>query len=195
MQETIMARGLPRTLARAAARSAGSAPAKAGLSAVTTGTGGTYKTVFTLTAMAISVTDALAYASQKLFDFSAGKIRIKGGTASLAFAVTSTRASTINDSAAMDWSLGSAAASNVALATTMVDIAAKVDKTLDGAAAAYTTASTADIAAASTLDGTATAVDLYLNVAFPTIAEIDGDGTLAVTGTITLLWENWGDNA
>ena len=48
-----MARGLPRTFARAAARDAGSAPAKAGLKAVTTGTGGTYRTVITMTAMAI----------------------------------------------------------------------------------------------------------------------------------------------
>jgi len=101
-----MGRGLTRTLARAAARAAGSAPAKSGLSVATTGSGGSYRTVITLTAMAIAVTDALAYASQKIFDFEAGFIRIKGGSASLAFAVTSARASTINDSAAMDWAVG-----------------------------------------------------------------------------------------
>lgn len=188
-------RGLPRTLARAAAREAGLAPAKAGLKAVTTGQGGSFRTVFTLSAMQISVTDALAYASQKLFDFKPGKVRMKGGTASLAFAVLTARASTINASAAMDWSLGSAAASNVTLATTMVDFIAKQDKTLDGSDAAYTTAQAADIASAATFDGTSSAVDLYLNVAFPTTTDIDGDGTLAVTGTITLLWELWGDNA
>lgn len=190
-----MARGLTRTLARAAAREAGSAPAKSGLSAVTTGSGGQFKTVITLTAMPITVTSALKYASQKLFDFAAGKIRVKGGTASLAFAVTSTRASTINDNAAADWSLGTAAASATALATTMVDVIAKQDKTLDGAAAAYTTAQAADVAAAATHDGTSSAKDLYLNVAFPTATDVDADGTLAVTGTITILWENWGDNA
>ena len=190
-----MARGLPRTLQRAAARDAGSAPAKAGLRAVTTGSGGTYRTVFTLTAMAITVTDALAYASQKLFGFAAGKIRIKGGTSSLAFAVTSARAGTINDSAAMDWALGTAAASSVTLATTMVDVIAKQDQTLDGVDAAYTTAQAADVAAAATHDGTSSAIDIFLNVSFPTGTEIDADGTLAVTGTITVLWENWGDNA
>jgi hypothetical protein len=190
-----MARGLPRTLARAAARDAGSPPAKAGLSAVTTGSGGQYKTVITLKAMSITVTDALAYASQKLFDFAAGKIRIKGGTASLAFAVTSARAGTINDSAAMDWAIGTVAASNVTLDTTMVDVVAKQDKTLDGAVAAYTSAQAADVAAAATHDGTSTPIDIFLNVSFPTGTEIDADGTLAVNGTITLLWENWGDNA
>jgi len=188
-------RGLPRTLSRAAARDAGIAPPKAGLKAVTTGGGGAYKTVFTLSGMEITVTDALAYASQKLFDFAAGKVRIKGGTASLAFAVLTARASTINDSAAMDWSLGTVAASSITLATTMLDVIAKQDKNLDGAVAAYTTAQAADVAAAATHDGTTTPIDLYLNIAFPTNTEIDADGTLAVTGTITVLYELWGDNA
>jgi hypothetical protein len=40
-----------------------------------------------------------------------------------------------------------------------------------------------------------TPVDLYLNLAFATGTDIDADGVLTVTGTITLLWENWGDNA
>jgi len=190
-----MPRGLQRTLQRAAAREAGSAPAKSGLKAVTTGGNGSFRTVLTLTAMTISVTDALAYASQKLFDFSAGFIRIKGGSASLAFAVTTARAGTINDSAAMDWSIGTVAASSTTLATTMVDVIAKQDKTLDGAVAAYTTAQAAAVAAAATHDGTATPIDIFLNVAFPTDTEIDANGTLAVTGTITILWENWGDNA
>lgn len=190
-----MPRGLARTLQRAAARDAGLAPPKAGLSAVTTGQGGSYRTVFTLNGMQISVTDALAYASQKIFDFAPGKIRLKGGTASLAFAVLSDRTATINDSAAMDWALGSAAASSITLATTMVDFIAKQDKTLDGATTAYTTAQAADFAAAATFDGTSSAVDLYLNIGFPTNTEIDADGTLAVRGTITMLWEAWGDNA
>jgi hypothetical protein len=188
-----MPRGFARSLSRAAAREAGIAASVAGLSVVTTGQGGSFRTVFTFNGMRITVTDALAYASQKLFDFAPGKIRIKGGTASLAFAVPTARAGTINDSAAMDWSLGSAAASNVALATTMVDFIAKQDKTLDGAVAAYTTAQAADVAAAATLDGTATAIDLFLNLSFPTGTDIDADGVAAVKGSITLLWENWGD--
>lgn len=188
-----MARGLPRTLARAAARAAGVAVPKAGLSVVTTGSGGSFKTVFTFNAMQMTVTDALAYASQKLFDFVEGKIRIKGGTAKLQFAVLTTRASTINDSASMTWGLGTAAASSATLASTMQNIIAVTTRTLDGATTALSTASTADVVSAATIDGSGTATDVYFNVAFATGTDIDADGTIAVTGSITLLWEFWGD--
>jgi hypothetical protein len=193
-----MARGLQRTLARAAARNAGTQVSKAGLTAATTGTGGTYQTVITFKDMLLTVTDALAYASQKIYDFPAGKIRVKGGTASLAFGVTTARTAgtgTINDSAAMDWSVGTVAASSITLASTMVDIIAKVDHTLDGVATAYTAAIAADVAAAATHDGTTTPIDAFLNVGFPTNTDIDNDGILKVTGKITILWEAWGDNA
>ncbi|ESX85938.1 hypothetical protein [Mesorhizobium sp. LNJC403B00] len=190
-----MTRGLPRTLSRAAAREAGLAPPKFGLKAVTTGQGGSYRTVFTLAGMQVPVADALAYASQKLFDFADGKVRIKGGTARLQFAVPTPRASTVNDNAALTWSLGSSAASSATLVGTMVNVLASTARTLDGVGTALSTASIADVAAAATLDGTVTPVDLYLNLAFATGTDIDADGTVAVTGTITLLWENWGDNA
>jgi hypothetical protein len=190
-----MTRGFPRTLSRAAAREAGLAPPKAGLKVVTTGQGGSFRTVFSFNAMQVPVTDAQAYISQKLFDFLDGKVRIKGGTARLQFAVPTIRASTINDNAALTWSLGSAAASSATLAGTMVNVLAATGRTLDGAGSALSTASTADVAGAVTLDGTTTPVDLYLNLALATGADIDADGTLTVTGMITLLWENWGDNA
>ena len=51
--------------------------------------------------MQVPVTNALAYASQRIFDFADGKVRIKGGTARLQFAVLTARASTINDNAAL----------------------------------------------------------------------------------------------
>ncbi|PDQ18374.1 hypothetical protein CN311_25055 [Mesorhizobium sanjuanii] len=189
-----MTRGLPRTLSRAAAREAGLAPPRLGLKAVTTGQGGAFRTVFSFNAMQVPVADAQAYASQKLFDFLDGKVRIKGGTARLQFAVLTARASTINDNAALTWSLGSAAASSATLASTMVNVLPSTGRTLDGAGTALSTTSTADVAAALTLDGTTTPVDLYLNLAFATGTDIDADGTIAVTGTITLLWENWGDS-
>ena len=82
-----MTRGLPRTLARAAAREAGLGSPKLGLKAVTSGQGGAWRTVFTFAGMQVPVTDALAYASQKIFDFADGKVRFKGGTARLQFSV------------------------------------------------------------------------------------------------------------
>lgn len=190
-----MARGLPRTLSRAAAREAGVVAPKAGLSAVTTGQGGAFRTVFTFRDMKVTVTDALAYASQKIFDFVDGKIRIKGGTASFTFGVDTTRASTINDSASLTWGIGTAAASSITLATTMQNVVAVTTRTLTGSGAAPSPASAADVVAAATIDGTSSAVDLYMNFAFATNTDIDADGILSVNGTLTLFWENWGDNA
>ncbi len=188
-----MPRGFSRSLERAATRAVGTQTSVSGLTRRTWGgANGVYRTLFTFNAMSLPVTFALKYASQKIFDFPLGRVTIMGGRASLAFAVTTTRASTINDSAAMDWSVGTAAASNVTLATTMLDIVAKVDHTLDGAVAAYTAAQAANVAATATYDGTATAKDAYLNVSFPTATDIDADGTLAVNGSIELHWENWG---
>jgi len=189
-----MARGMSRTLQRAAERDFGPQAGKSGLSRRIEGNGaGNYRIVLTFNAMPISVTKALSYASQKLVDFPAGRLQIDGGTASLAFAVTSARVSTINDNAVLSWGLGTAAASSVTLATTMVNVVPQTNKTLDGAVAAYTTPSNVNAAAVAVYDGTTTPVDVYLNVAFPTATDIDADGTLAVNGTITLIASLFGD--
>lgn len=189
-----MARGLPRTLARAAVRAAGKNPPIAGLTVETTGFGGSYQSVFKFNGMQLAITDALAYAGVKIFDFTDGKIRVKGGTAKLQFSVLTTRASTINASGSMTWGLGTVTASSITLATTMVNVIAVTTRTLDGTNTALSTASTADVVAAATFDGTTTPVDLYFNAAFATNTDIDGDGTIALYGTITLLYEVWGDN-
>lgn len=190
-----MARGLPRTLARAAARELGVLVPKAGLACKVTGQGGAFRLEFTMTNMKVTVTDALAYASQKLFDFAEGKIRIKGGVSTFTFGVDTARASTINDSASLTWGIGSAAASSITLATTMQDIVAVTTRTLTGAVAAPSPASAADVAAAATLNGTSTAIDLFMNFAFATNTDIDADGILSVNGKLILFVENWGDNA
>lgn len=188
-----MPRGFSRTLERAAARNIGLQAAIPGLTRRTFGgLNGVYRSLFLFNAMQIPVTLALKYASVKLLDFPNGRINIKGGRASLAFAVLTTRASTINDSAAMDWGVGTAAVTNVTLATTMIDIFAKVDHTLDGAVAAYTAAIAANGVAAAVFDGTATPKDAYLNVSFPTATDVDADGTLAVNGSLEISWENYG---
>jgi hypothetical protein len=155
--------------------------------------GSFHKTTINLNAARVSVTDTNAYGSLKVLDFPEGRVLVLGATASIRWAVTSARAGTINDNAEMDWSVGSAAASNVTLATTMVDMIPKVDKTLDGAAAAYTTASTGALASSAQFDGTGTALDAYLNVSFPTTTDIDADGTLAADGRIVICWVDLGD--
>ncbi len=155
-----------------------------------------HQTTFTLAAVAIAVTDALAYASKKLFDFPEGRIFIEGATASLQWAVTTDRTATtgtINDSASLTWALGSAAASNIALTSTMVDELPLATKVLAAATTALNTASTNKLAAAAQFDGTGTALAAYLNAAFATNTDIDNDGTLTATGTITITWAQLGD--
>lgn len=169
------------------------APAGTNVTAEERGNSIIHQTVLSLVATPMTVTDALAYASQKIYDFPEGRIAILGSTASLAFTTTSDLATTINSAANMDWSVGSAAASNITLATTMLDLVPKVDNptstTINVAAAATAGA----LAATAQFDGTATALDAYLNVAFPTNTEIDADGTFVISGTITITWAFLGD--
>lgn len=149
--------------------------------------------VITLTDTPLAITDALAYGSTALFTFPEGRIQLVGVTSSLAFAVTSARASTINDSAAFDYALGTAAASATALTGTMVDVLPQQDKLLDGAVAAYTTALGAPRASGVQFDGTTTPTPVFLNGSFPTGTDIDGDGTMTVQGTITITFHHLGD--
>lgn len=168
-----------------------------GLSAIDVFDGITHQTTFNLSAMALTVTDALAYASKKLFTFTEGRINVLGVTSSLAFAVTTDRTDvtgTINDSASLTYALGSVAASNITLSSTMVDLLPKTTKILDGVAAAYTTVSTAALGApAAQFDGTTTPQPVYLNVGFETNTQIDHDGILNITGHVTVTWTNLGD--
>jgi hypothetical protein len=152
-----------------------------------------HQTTFNLAAVPLTVTDALAYASQKLFDFPEGRILIEGATASLQFAVTSDRASTINDSASLTWSLGSAAASSSSLTSTMVDQLPLATKVLSASTNALNTASTNKLAASAQFDGTGTPIASYLNTAFATGTDIDADGTMTAAGTITITWTALGD--
>lgn len=189
-----MPRGFARSLSRAAARELGTLIPKAGLSCKIVGNGGRFRMEFTMTNMKVTVTDALAYAGQQLFDFVQGKIRINGGVATFTFGVDTVRASTINDSASLTWGIGSVTASSITLATTMQNVVAVTTRTLTGAAAAPSPASAADVVAAATLDGTSTAIDLFMNFAFATNTDIDADGILSVNGKLILFVENWGDN-
>lgn len=157
------------------------------------GGGPIHQTVFTLTDMPLAVSLANKFGSQKIYDFPEGRIQIIGVVANVKFGVTSNRAATINDNAALKFAIGSAAASNATLATTMVDLLPKTSKTLDGLVAAYTTLVGAALAAQATFDGTTTALDAYFNVGFETATDVDADGTMKVSGTVTITWINLGD--
>lgn len=169
------------------------APATGSIRAEHRQTGALCQTVLHLTDVPVSVTDANAYGSQKLYDLPEGRLLVLGAVASIQWAVTSTRASTINDSAGLAWAVGTAAASATSLSSTMVDLIPSTSKTLSAAAAAYNTASTAALSASAQFDGTSTAKDVYLNAAFATGTDIDGNGTMKASGTITITWVQLGD--
>lgn len=150
------------------------------------------RTRITFASRVVPVTFALKYAGTKIYDFPLGRILVLGVTSKLRWAVTSARVSTINDNAAMDWSLGTVTASNVTLAGTMLDLNPKVDRTLDGAVAAYTAYDKSALAASAVFDGSVTPIDAFLNVSFPTATDIDADGTLTVEGFVDIHWVNLG---
>lgn len=151
---------------------------------------------FTLTAVALTVTDAAASgssASLKLFDFvQAGIVPIGCRQDYTAFAEGAALTTAAGD-AAFVMGLGSVAANagDGALTSTEVDFgAATATITLSGGTAAATKLSGASSTA---LDGTATAVDLYLNWS-GSAATIDANSTIAVTGSITVLCALLGDD-
>lgn len=156
------------------------------------GDGVIHKSVFTLTALSITMTDADTagcHGGHKVYDFPAGLIRILGATMDL---TTTAGAGGIGDTAALIGSLGSVAVAtdNAALTSTEADVIPSTAGTLT--AGAGTLKGKATISQDITLDGTSTAADLYLNLAVPA-ADSTANDTVAVSGTITILWASLGD--
>lgn len=182
----------------------GTIVSKTGLSCVEYGGSGIVrKTVFTLTAMPITLTDALAYVGQQLYDFPAGNIRFLDCVATITVTTTSALASTLNSGATVSWGVGTATASSLTLATTMMNAMPGSGEAVN----TFTSSTTVNVAAAadngilahtatarglSGADGTSTPVDLFLNFGVAA-ASISGDATITVTGTIELTWVNGGD--
>lgn len=159
------------------------------ITAAENGDGILHQTVLTLAAYQQAITDANAYGGGKIYDFPAGRILLLGTTANLTLSVVGDQTTTINATASVTWGLGSATASNATLATTMVDMLPKTTAVLESG----TKATTGALAASAQFDGTATAIDCFLNFGFETNTDIDGNGVLQVDGTITLTWVNLGD--
>lgn len=175
-----------------------------GVTASESGFGNFRQTLLTLAAVPLTITDALAYAGIKLYDFPAGRLRIIDCLTSLAFTTTSTIASTLNSGVTCSYGIGSVVASNATLATTMMNmmpgsgesVKTFTSSTTINVASATVTGVLAAVAAAqhgAILDGTSTPVDLYLNVAVPTDTDIDADATITISGTVLITWINGGD--
>lgn len=167
------------------------------------GNGPLRQTRFTFNAMPITITDALAYASQQIYNFPLGRIHVLDCVGTIAMTTTSAIASTLNSGATISWGIGSAAASSLTLATTMMNFMPGSGESVN----TFTSSTTINVAAASDsgmlaavsaahlaaiVNGTVTAADAFLNIAVPTNTEIDADATVTISGTITMTWMNTG---
>jgi len=155
--------------------------------------GAVVKTTLTLASTPQSVVNGVEYQGTKLWDFPKGDIVILASELSLAQKTTSVIADTLNASSTGAVAVGTAAASNVALTSTMADI---VDSTAFVSSATINVAGTAvtndlDYVATGTLtvqDGNTTAIPVYLNSAFATTEDVDADATMTWIGTIAITW-------
>lgn len=152
------------------------------------------KTVLTLTATPMTVADATAGGGVKIYTFPAGAITILGGSLLVAPTTTSVLASTLNTNVAIEIGVGTATAGAAALTTTEEDIIT------GGAGVSSTTINVAPVAtgavrttAPAILDGSGTAIAAYLNLGVPTATDIDGDATVVISGTVSIIWAFGGD--
>jgi hypothetical protein len=167
------------------------AVAGAGSTAIEYGNDVVHKTVITLDALAVVLTDAGAAGSQgtaKIYDFPAGLIVVLGAICDL---TTLAGAGGVADTGALVGAVGSATvgAADATLTGTEANLIASTAGTLTGGAGTLK----GEGAAVAFLDGTGTAADAYLNLAVPDAGSA-ADDTVTVSGTVTLVWFSPGDN-
>lgn len=156
-----------------------------------------HKTILTCTATPIAISDdagVAQYGGVKVYDFPAGLINIHGAVVAGAL----TGYASLIDTFAGGVALGTVTATTGATLTgTEANIMPEVD--VAAAVGEVATIDAVSVATALTesggrwLDGTATAIDMYLNFVIDDNAA-HGAGTATFTGTIEFIWSNLGDN-
>ncbi len=161
------------------------------VSAVEYGDGFFHRTVLTLTATPVTVTDSapqVAGGGTKIYDFPAGAITFLGGSFSVAPTTTSTIASTLKSGVTIEIGLGTVIGAG-ALTTTednIIDGATGPSSTVINVAAAAIAGAKSS---APSIAGTAgSPADMLINIGVPTATDIDADATVTLTGTVTILW-------
>ena len=154
---------------------------------------GYIQTTLKLDNVAQAIVNGTEYQGTKIYDFPECRMYVVGAVATLQQKTTSTLASTLNASSTGAIGLGTATASATTLATTMQDIIPTTAFTSSATINVAGTAVGAVLAAAAFFDGTGTAKDLYLNTAFATTADVDGNATQTISGTVVITWSNLGD--
>lgn len=127
----------------------------------------------------IPVLAADDFGSVKLCDMPTGQVYILGARANLIASGTGTGFALAN----VDVAVGSAAASNATLATTMLDVLAKID--------AVTVTGVVQGASATPVALNGATPDLFLNVA----VALSGNGSVRLVGTIEITYLDLGDPA
>lgn len=161
--------------------------------------GGYFKTVFTFTAFALTLTNttgSTGHQGVKIYDFPRGKIHFKAAVSYLAFTTTSVLASTLNSGTSVQYGFGTVTSSATTLATTMINVLAGTGQTVP----TFTSSSTINVASTAVthhtlanpipIDGSTTALDLYFNLA--AASGLSATATLTVTGTLVIEWSNLG---
>lgn len=169
------------------------APATGSISVKRFQVGPLYQEVFTLDNVPQAVVNGTEYQGTKLYTFPEGRLNVLGVTATLQQKTTSALASTLNASSTGAIALGTAAASNVSLTSTMVDLLPSTAFTSSATVNVAGTAVSASLAAAAQFDGTTTAKAMYLNTAYATTTDVDADATQTISGTITVTYLYLGD--
>lgn len=154
---------------------------------------GYIQTTLTLDNVAQTVVNGTEYQGTKIYDFPECRMYVIGAVATLRQKTTSALASTLNASSTGAIGLGTATASATTLATTMQDIIPTTAFTSSATVNVAGTAVSAVLAAAAFFDGTGTAKDLFLNTAYATTSDVDGDATQTISGTVVITWMNLGD--
>ena len=161
------------------------------------GNGILHQTVFTLTALPLTVLDTGTGVGQLIYTFPEGGITIMGATGSVAETTTSTLSSTWHSNVAYTWGVGTVTqAAGTTLATTECNILPGTAGTAGVTSTTINVAAVASVAgsvyAATSFKGTGTAIAAFFNVA-TAAADIDGNATTLWTGTITITWLFNGD--
>ena len=173
--------------------SVGTLESVTGLSASHKRVGFLYQSTLTLTNVAQAIVNGTEYQGTKLWTFPQGRILVNGVIATIAQKTTSDLTTTLNASVTGALGIGTAAASNVSLTSTMVDLLPSTAFTSSATINVAGTAVSAALAASAQFDGTSTAKPVYINTAYATTTDVDADATQTLTGTIVITWTALGD--
>lgn len=156
------------------------------------GIGGFHTTVISLNATPVTVgnTTGASFGSVQLLDFPAGRIHIFGG--STVFSRIQWTGEDIVATGSGDFSLGTTTTADATLSSTDANIQASTAM-LDPFVGGVGTGSGV-FATGAAYDGTATAIDLFLNVIIDD-ADVENEASDVVlfTGEIRIVWADFGD--